>query len=126
MKKKFFLFGIGVMTGVLLTILLSLLIVSVNSSEEFLSGLTISEEKGECIPGKQIEVFQVLKPNMALAKCGKYPDDVVVLLINYEGKSYYDNQKIKINKNQCARQIGYYKYTTKSEIPRNVPAVVIE
>jgi hypothetical protein len=91
-------------------------------------GLTIFPEKGECIATKgEIEVFQVLEPNMALARTGNILDGIVVLLINYEGKTYYDEQKIKIPANKCARQIGTYQYTTRRDnFGKTVPAVVIE
>lgn len=44
----------------------------------------------------EIVVFQVLEPNMALARTREVIDGVIVLLISYDGKSYYDEQKIKI------------------------------
>jgi hypothetical protein len=83
---------------------------------------------GECIATKgEIEIFQVLEPNMALARTGgDYRDRIVVLLINYEEKTYYDEQKVKIPANKCARQIGTYQYTSKDERNRTVPAVIVE
>ena len=50
----------------------------------------------------------------------------MVLLINYDGKSYYDNQKIIVPSKKCARQIGTYQYMTRMGIGKTVPAVVIE
>lgn len=115
--------------------------------ENGLLGLTLFSEKGECITTTsknkscEIEVFQVLAPNAALGSIKYYIDeelfegkiyrdydilnDVVVLLINYDNKTYYDNQKIDIS-NKCARQIGTYQYKTKSKIEKTVPAVEIE
>lgn len=63
---------------------------------------------------------------MALAETGNYPDRIMVLLINYDGKSYYDNQKIIIPAKKCAKQIGTYQYRTRMGIDKTVPAVVIE
>ena len=86
-------------------------------------------EKGECITTSgEIEVMQVLAPNAALAWTGGlfYSDRILVLLINYDDKSYYDEQKIKIPSDKCARQIGTYRYTAKNEMVKTVPAVVIE
>lgn len=81
-------------------------------------------ETGECIESTgEIEVFQVLSPDIALARTG---DWIIVLLINYEGKTYYDKQKITISDNKCARQVGTYQYTTKDGMGKTVPAVVIE
>ena len=50
----------------------------------------------------------------------------MVLLVNYDGQTYYDNQKIIIPANKCARQIGTYQYSTKNETIKTVPAVVID
>jgi len=61
---------------------------------------------------------------MALAWTGD--NRIVVLLMNNEGLSYYDEQKIEIPSTKCARQIGSYQYPTKDEIVKTVPAVVIE
>ena len=81
-------------------------------------------ETGECIESTgEIKVFQVLAPDIALARTG---DWIIVLLINYEGKTYYDKQKITIPDNKCARQVGTYQYTTKDGMGKTVPAVVIE
>ena len=52
-------------------------------------------------------------------------DEIVVLLINYEGKTYYDDQKIDIS-DKCVRQIGTYQYSTRLDIKKTVPAVIIE
>lgn len=54
-----------------------------------------------------------------------YENDVVVLLINYDGKTYYDDQKIDVT-NKCVRQIGTYQYSAGISIEKTVPAVVIE
>ena len=108
-------------------ILVGLLIYVANEPNVSLTGLTIFSEKGECIVTKgELEILQVLKPNMALAEVGKYPNRIMVLLINNDDKAYYDNQKISIPTNKCARQIGTYRYTTKSDFVKTVPAVVIE
>jgi hypothetical protein len=125
--KKVLLFGSGFVAGIIATIIVAYLITAANQSNAGLLGLMVFPEKGECITSRgEIQVFQVLKPNMALAETGKYPDQIMVLLINYEGKSYYDEQKIKIPANKCARQIGTYQYTTNSGMNKTVPAVVIE
>jgi len=133
--KKFFIFIGGFVAGIIVTILVAFLINIKNQSNDGLQGLTVFPQKGECITtAGEIEVFQVIESNMALAKTVKYgeygireySDEIVVLLINYEGKTYYDEQKIKIPDNKCARQIGTYQYPTKNDIVKTVPAVVIE
>ncbi len=49
----------------------------------------------------------------------------MVLLINDEGKYYYDDQIIEIPKGKCLRQIGVYKYMTKAEFEKTVPIAKI-
>jgi hypothetical protein len=129
--KKILSFGSGFVAGIITTILVVFLIQTgnqpvANRPNDGLDGLRLFSKKGEIITRSEIEVFQVLKPNMALARTGKYSDEIVVLLINYDGKSYYDDQKIKIPADKCARQIGIYQYTSKRNMDKTVPAVVIE
>ena len=134
--KYFLTFIGGFVAGILITILTLYLITIGNKPNDYgLVGLTIFSEKGECIPTNgEIEVYQVIEPNVALANIlmyGKYgireySDDIMILLIDNDGKTFYDDQKIKIPKNKCARQIGIYQYTNKLNIGKTVPAVVIE
>ena len=127
--KKVLLFIFGVVVGVIATlVVLNLSYVSDEPYDDGLFGLTVFSEKGECIPtASEIEVLQVVKPNMALAYTDKHVGrQIVVLLINYDGKSYYDEQKIKVPAGKCARQIGTYQYTTTNDFEKTVPAVVIE
>lgn len=96
-------------------------------SDDNIVGLSLERTKGECIKTNgKLKIFQVIKPNSALAETGESSNDLMVLLINYEGKSYYDDQNITITSNKCAKQIGTYKYTTKMGLEKTVPAVVIE
>lgn len=127
--KKALLFISGFITGIVATILVAMLISTANQPNDAFSGLTLFSEKGECITTSgEIEVMQVLAPNAALAWTGGlfYSDRILVLLINYDDKSYYDEQKIKIPSDKCARQIGTYRYTAKNEMVKTIPAVVIE
>ena len=41
------------------------------------------------------------------------------------GKSYYDDQIIKIPSGKCVKQIGVYKYQTKDGFEKTVPIVDI-
>lgn len=104
-------------------------------SDEGQYGLELFDEKGECIETDEVKVFQVLESNMALATTinyvthgvRDYSNTITVLLINYDGKAFYDDQKLKIQKEKCLRQIGVYQYTTKADnFEKTVPAVSIE
>ena len=122
----------GFVVGILATIL-SLFVISfvheqdaTLTSGDSLAGLTMLPEKGSCIIKKEVEIFQTLRPNVALATSGTYPDEILALLVNYDGDVYYDSRKIKIPPGKCARQIGTYQYQTKAEVLKTVPAVLIE
>ena len=127
MKKALLFFG-GFLAGVVATILVAVVINAANQPNDGLYGLTLFEEKGDAIAVEKntIEVFQVIAPNAALARTGDFIDGILVLLINYDGKSYYDDQKIKIPSNQSLIQIGTYRYTARNEMVKTVPAVIIE
>lgn len=110
-------------------------------------GLTIFNEKGDCIKtnsksrSSEVDVLQVLDSNHALATIKSYSDkklyegeiyrdydianDLIVLLLSEKGNAFYDNQKIQITQ-KCMRQVGIYQYTTKFDNHKTVPAVVIE
>jgi hypothetical protein len=126
--RKGLLFFSGFITGIVTTILVVFLIYGVyQPNDDGVLGLTIFPEKGECVAIKsEMKVLQVIEPNMALAIASDYRDGIVVLFINYEGKPYYDEQKIEIPATKCARQIGTYQYTAKNGMDKTVPVVVIE
>lgn len=146
--KRFLIFIGGFVAGVLATIFVGYILVIANKPiDDGLIGLTVFPEKGDCVKttskskSTEIDIFQVVEPNMALGNINNYTDkkmyggdnyrdydignDVVVLLINYDGNTYYDDQKIDVT-NKCVRQIGTYQYTAKIGIEKTVPAVVIE
>ena len=135
----------GFITGVLATTLVLVLIWAVGQSDrtfELDLGLTMFPEKGECIATEferttfeslrsvttienELVVFQVLPPNMALAMSNHRSGSIIVLVINYDGQSFFDRQRIQIPSNKCARQVGIYRYITEGGRTMTVPAVVI-
>jgi len=145
--KSFLIFIGGFLAGILATLLFAYLTSVADKPNDGLLGLSMFPKEGECITTTsknkscEVEVFQVIAPNVALATIKYYSDeklyggktyrdydirnDVVVLLLNHDNKTYYDDQKIDIS-NKCARQVGTYQYKTKNEFEKTVPAVVIE
>lgn len=128
-------FIIGFIVGVLATLLVLFgyaLMSSKNSSEDSttlassLTGLSMLKQKGECITKERLVIFQTIESNIALAKVGEFPNELMVLVMNRENIAYYDDQKIKIPAGKCARQIGTYQYETRMGIKKTVPVVVIE
>ena len=115
----------GFIVGVITTIVVAVLFAA-NGSSDGLDGLNMFDEKGECLTTSQLKVFQTMDENRALAEFGEYPDDQMVLLINHEGISYYDNQKVKVPADKCARHVGTFSYETKIGMPKTVPIVIIE
>ena len=123
----------GFITGVIVTFLFFLLIYLVNElenqdldSDNILPGLVTFSEEGDCLTKQNLKVFQTIRPNVALVEFGKFPDETMALLINYNGKSYYDDEKINIPNGMCAKQFGTYKYENRMGIKKTVPAVSIE
>lgn len=125
--KSFIIFIIGFITGIIALFLFTFIMDNSTQPDDGLIGLSLFPEKGECIASnKQIEIFHVIEPNIALADIGEIPNEITILLINYDNKSYYDQQKITIPANKCARQVGIYHYTNRMGIDKTVPAVIIE
>jgi len=86
------------------------------------------KEPTDVISDKSFKVLQVVRNNAALVHGpGKYGDyyGTLYLIINDEGEYYYDDEIIKVPKGKVVRQIGVYKYTTKSETTKTVPLIKI-
>ena len=116
--KKGFIFFLGVITGALLIIFISLIITGGNSK------MTFFDEPGEIINAYSFEVFQTLDNGTALAsKEGSF--DLVVLLWNKDGRSYYDNQVVSPKPGQRFRQVGLYKYRNPQTGNKVVPIVAL-
>ena len=121
----------GVITGIFLTPLIIGIIdghdkaVDDYNNPYGISGLKMLEKEGNCITTSNLEIFQTLTDGIALAHpTGNY--DVFVLLIDENGKLFYDGEKVGNPANHCAKQIGTYTYETKAEIQKTVPVVIIE
>lgn len=120
--KKIWVFILGIITGIILTILFA---VVASSSNRGIEGLNMFEQPGDCLVKKSnLEVFQVLGPGLALAWIeGKY--ESAYLLSNNEGKLYYDTQTIKLPSGKCFKQLGTYQYQNKEGRLKTVPVVAI-
>lgn len=126
--KRFFL---GFVCGVAMTFAVGYLLApNPNGDDRVTRGLT-KIENGETIPCKQIKIFQVLKPNMALADLTNAPeksydrDELLVLIIGDEKDSFYEKQKINVTNGKVVKRVGTYTYPTK-ESRKTVPAVKIQ
>ncbi len=128
--KKWGIFLLGFILGIAFTVISAM--VYVNNSGADNDGKMFFEQPGECLSTNRFEVLQALGNNYALAYEQEYNKllgyintDLLVLVTNDEGQYYYDEQVIDVPKGKCMRQIGIYKYQTKSEDWKTVPIVKI-
>lgn len=120
--KKWLIYVLGIITGIILTFAFAFFVNRSNNSG--ISGLEIFEEPGEIMEYSHFEVLQVLEHGGALA----YADDTfdaIVFIIPNEKQQFYDNQKIVLKNNQCAQRVGTFKYSTRMDIEKTVPAIKI-
>lgn len=120
MKKTLIFIG-GVVTGIVLTFIFAFIVNSRNAAN---NNFVMFEQEGKVISTKPFEVFQVLDSGDALANEEGF-SGLTVLFLNEDGASYYDDQVIKVPAGKCVRQLGIYKYPTKSGFEKTVPIVGI-
>lgn len=122
--KKVLIFIAGIVTGAILMLVIAALIGNSSNGESS----TFFEKEGDCISENNFEVFQVLDSGDALANEIdelSISTGLMVLFLCDEGKSYYDDQVIKVPEGKCAKQIGTFKYSTKAGFDKTVPIVSI-
>ena len=119
--KKVLIFIAGVVTGAILMLVIAALIGNSSNGESSNNGMTFFEKEGDCISENNFEVFQVLDSIDELS----ISTGLMVLFLCDEGKSYYDDQVIKVPEGKCAKQIGTFKYSTKAGFDKTVPIVSI-
>jgi len=134
--KKIWVYLLGVLTGIVITIVALFIIgLAINSNAEgnttisTLAGTTFFEESGDVIEPSSIQVFQALSSGYALANCkGDSKSDIyldqTVLLYDAEGTPFYDDQIVNAPKGKCFRQVGIYKYESKMG-RKTVPIVML-
>ena len=121
--KKFIIFILGVITGVVLTIAVAAWL---GTSSEVNHDRSFFDKPGEVMPMTSFKVFQVLDDGTALAHTyDKYEHDPIVLLMNKNGEAYYDDLIVKAPAGKCFRQVGTFKYTNNMGARATVPIVAI-
>lgn len=134
--KGWGLFFAGVFTGIIVMGFIDILKMSSNketNDTEIVSkeddGITLFEEPGDIVVVKSFKVFQVLAKDAALVQgeskySGVY-SGIVYLLMNKEGKLYYDDEIVNVPKGSIVRQMGIYQYPTKDDMIKTVPIIRI-
>lgn len=120
--KKWIIYVLGVITGIILTFAFAFCVNLSNNSG--IIGLEMFEEPGDYMEYSQFEVFQVVESGCALAHADESFGSIVFIIPN-ESQQFYDDQKIILKNDQCAQHVGTYKYSTKMEIEKTVPAIRI-
>lgn len=140
--KKWVVYLLGVLTGIVLTFGFAIISNSMmgssdnevieteaNAEEESNDGVTLFKTPGDVIEGRSFKVMQVVAKNAALVS-GKAEDSslyygTVCLILNDEGKYYYDEEIIKIPNGKVARQVGIYQYPNRDGMMKTVPIIKI-
>lgn len=126
--KNWLIFGGGVVTGIVLIILVAFVYSTSKSSKD--NGITWFEKEGDVIEVEAFEVFQVIAKDAALAHGKRYGDfevftGAVYLLTNDNGKYYYDDEIVEVPDGKEVRQVGIYRYQSKSFGEKTIPIVKI-
>ena len=108
--KNFLIFIAGIITGVFTIFLIGVL--------------------GNKMDAQSYKVFQVIDGGYALANASTFEElglymGIVVLIYADENSHYYDGQIITATNGRKFRQIGTYRYSTKDNNVKTVPAVAI-
>lgn len=134
--KNFLIFIIGMFSGAVLTIAFVFFVGAVAASDSPEEDMTFFDQPKECLSYNDFEVMQTIGDNYALAyeqEMTNYTTieneyvntELLVLITNDNGETYYDNQLIKMPKGKCAKQVGLYKYNSKGGYGKTVPIVKI-
>ena len=124
--KKTLVFILGIITGIVLTILFAVIAYNSSTVTSGNSGLNLFDQPGDCLVSKSsLKIFQTLEQNAALAMIKDDYSSGVYLLVNKENQSYYDDQVVKLPAGKCFKQIGTYQYPTKDDRLKTVPVVQI-
>lgn len=130
--KKIWVYLLGVLTGIVITVIvLAIIGVAMNAkndpSTRMTNGMSFFDAPGDVIDETSFKVFQALGDGAALV-AGKGDGlylGIKALLYNEEGTPYYDEQIITAPIGKCFRQVGIYRYPTKSGMDKTVPIVMI-
>ncbi|MBO4531503.1 MAG: hypothetical protein IKT00_07595 [Prevotella sp.] len=141
MNKWLFFIG-GILTGIVLAVVFSLLI---NSKEQpkpegntptpsekkttqTPEGVTFFDGPGVIMDAKSYKVIQVVFDNGALVRePGEYGLYVgkVSLLVDGMEKYFYDDEIVNVPEDKVVRQVGIYRYRTKDKTVKTVPIIKI-
>lgn len=124
---------LGILTGIVLTIAAIFVINKTNSSSD---ELTMFKERGKMMDTESYMIIQTHDNNHALAVDSNMlaisaiiniPSTIntAVYLIGNEKSNFYDGLEIKSSEKVKFYQVGTYRYKTKEDEWKTVPAVML-
>ena len=136
--KKWVVFLGGFLAGIVTTFILLFIFAAVqNKSTDSIgeeaksdNNIKMFDEPGDIVEDNNFKVFQVIAEDAALVRSqqDKY-DDIylgkVYLVVNNDGKYYYDDEILKVKEGKVFRQVGIYRYPTKNEDIKTVPIIML-
>lgn len=129
--KKIFVYLLGVISGIIIMIIAASIMsnnkdgsLDINFFDEPGDVISVTSITGENIDVNSFRVMQVLADGAALAIPNELlSTNLIVLLLNYDGKTYYDNQTVTAPKGNCFKQIGTFKYKAQNGNQITIPVV---
>lgn len=115
--KKGLVFILGLITGVILT-MITLFVISKEYSKETGPAFNMSEQQIPFITATKFKIFQVAD-NGALANCEENISTIssftgpVVFIPSDGDNQFYDDQIIEVPKNKKVMQVGTFRYLTR-------------
>ncbi len=121
--KKGVVYFLGIITGSVLTILISILLTGRGINK----GISYYDEPGETVLFRSVTVFQALVPGTALVKETGYSSakDQIYLLQLKDKRALYDGETVKAPIGTVFRVVGVYSYVSREGIERTVPVIII-
>ena len=137
--KKWVVFLGGFLAGIVTTFILLFIFAAVqNRSTDSIveeaksdnNNITMFDEPGDIVEDNVFEVFQVIAEDAALVNAQSDAEfdlfmGKVYLLVNKDGKYYYDEERIKASNGKVFRQVGIYRYPTRNESIKTVPIIMM-
>ena len=138
MKKNWIYFIGGVVVGIILTLVVFYFIGTYYTPESRTEQPEVQTENsnpkwfdspGDEIKESSYRVMQVLEDHAALVR-GKGDGysiytGAIYLIVNKEGKYYYDEEIIRVPSDKVVKHVGIYRYETRQEIEKTVPLIMI-
>ena len=127
--KKAFIFVAGLATGVLLLFIVAAIYIFDEKNHPQVqnqdNGVTMFDTPGDKIDETEFRVMQALESGSSALSRGTGINThlTTYLLVNDEGKLYYDNEKVAVPSAKVARQVGIFEYETNRGIWKTVPIV---